>query len=553
MLRLLERLWRSLPAAGLIPGMLFMAVSLTPSLIPRNYVTQGILAGIAFSVGYAMGVGGWWLWRYMELPFFRGRALRGIRCGLLIGGLGIVVVFLWNTVLWQNSIRSLMGLEPLTVMHPLRALPVMLITSGILLAFVRLVHFVFRIIFSWMNRFIPRRISKVAGLLVTIMLFWSLIDGLLLRFLLRAADSSYEQLDGFFEPDIEKPSDSLMTGSDASLIRWEQLGRRGREFIASTPSLVDLRGFSEKADLTPIRVYAGIRSAKTAQERARLALRELQRVGGFNRSVLVLITPTGTGWVDPPGISTLEFLHEGDVASVAVQYSYLSSPLALFVEPDYGAETARALFEEVYNYWTTLPKDTRPRLYVYGLSLGAVNAEKSMELFEVLADPCQGALFVGPPFICKQWQTFTRGRNPGSPAWLPKFRDGSFVRFMNQGGTNVPDGAKWGPMRVVYLQNASDPTTFFEPACIYRELDWMKFPRGPDVSSKLHWYPAVTFLQLCVDILVAGTPPEGFGHNFSAGEYIHAWVEVTGVEGWTEEKTKQLEQYFKKTGIGKKT
>jgi uncharacterized membrane protein len=114
-----------------------------------------------------------------------------------------------------------------------------------------------------------------------------------------------------------------------------------------------------------------LNAAPTPQARARLALRELIRVGGFDRSVLILVTPTGTGRVDPAALDPLEFLHRGDVASVAAQYSYPPSPLALIAEDAYGAETAQAVFEEVYGYWTRLPQGRRPRLYLFGPSLGA--------------------------------------------------------------------------------------------------------------------------------------------------------------------------------------
>ena len=59
-------------------------------------------------------------------------------------------------------------------------------------------------------------------------------------------------------------------------------------------------------------------------------------IGAFERSVLVLVMPVGTGWVDPAAVDTLEYLHGGDVASVALQYSYLTSVLSLWIEPEYG-------------------------------------------------------------------------------------------------------------------------------------------------------------------------------------------------------------------------
>jgi uncharacterized membrane protein len=122
--------------------------------------------------------------------------------------------------------------------------------------------------------------------------------------------------------------------------------------------------------------------------------------------------------------------------------------------PDYGAAAAQALFAEVYGYWTTLPRDKRPKLYLHGLSLGAMNSERSAELFETICDPIAGALWSGPPFESRIWRSITANRNQGSSAWLPEFRDGRFVRFMNQNGATVAGDAPWGPMRVVYLQYA---------------------------------------------------------------------------------------------------
>jgi uncharacterized membrane protein len=284
--------------------------------------------------------------------------------------------------------------------------------------------------------------------------------------------------------------------------------------------------------------------------RAKLALEELKRVGGFERSVLIVVTPTGTGWVDPAAIDSVEHLHHGAVASVALQYSYLASWLSLLVEPGYGADAARALFNEIYGYWITLPKDSRPRLYLHGLSLGATNSEQSTDLIEVLGDPFAGALWSGPPYSSRLWRFLTDRRNPGSPAWLPQFRDGSFARFMNQDGeAAVPDSAPnaaWGPMRVVYLQYASDPVTFFDYRSFYREPEWMLPPRGPDVSPQLRWYPVVTLLQLTLDMLMATTAPIGYGHVYAPAHYTDAWIEVTDVRDWSPEEITRLKQHLSK-------
>jgi uncharacterized membrane protein len=298
----------------------------------------------------------------------------------------------------------------------------------------------------------------------------------------------------------------------------------------------------------------GLAARDTAQARARLALDELKRQHGSERKLLIVITPTGTGWIDPAAMDTVEYLHHGDVASVAMQYSYLNSPLSLLFQPEYGAEAARALFAEIYGYWTTLPKDKRPRLYLHGLSLGAMNSEKSAELFETIGDPIAGALWSGAPFESRIWRSITDNRNRGTPAWLPEFRDGRFVRFMNQNGPTVPADAPWGPMRVVYLQYASDAITFFAYRDAYQAPAWMNAPRGPDVSPELRWYPIVTMLQLALDMAVATNTPMGFGHVYAPEHYVDAWVAVTDVSDWPAEALAKLKSHLaaraRKTSAG---
>jgi uncharacterized membrane protein len=536
--------WNSFSAIGLLVGTLFFAASLTPSLIPRTAMTQGVLSGCSLAAGYGIGVFGRWLWSYLELPIPRASISRIIKLIAAIGCILVAVAFLRQATEWQNSIRTLMRLEPVDSVYPLTVGPVALLTFAVLIVLARLFQLTFLLISGKLHRFVPRRVSYVVGIAIAIALFWTIIDGVLFKIALHAVDASAQAFDELMEPETQQPADPNKTGSAASLIKWEELGRTGRAFVSRGPTSQDLRSFSGKDALEPLRVYVGLRSAETPEERAQLALKELERQGAFKRSVLIVAMPTGTGWIDPAAIDTVEYLHNGDVATVAMQYSYLESWLSLLVEPDYGAEAARALFSEVYGYWTKLPKDARPKLYLYGLSLGALSSEQSADLFEVIGDPYQGALWSGPPFPSRLWNSITRHRNPGSPAWLPRFRDGSYVRFTNQNNALAIPGAHWGPMRIVYLQYASDPVTFFDYQSFFREPDWMKAPRGPDVSPELRWYPVVTFLQLLLDMTRSTTSPMGYGHVFAPAHYIDAWMEVTDVQGWTAEDVARLKRHF---------
>ena len=51
----------------------------------------------------------------------------------------------------------------------------------------------------------------------------------------------------------------------------------------------------EPARATPVQVYVGLDSAPTAAERVDLALAEMDRAGAWDRSLIMLVSPTGTG------------------------------------------------------------------------------------------------------------------------------------------------------------------------------------------------------------------------------------------------------------------
>lgn len=533
---------------GLLFGGLFFALSLTPSLIPRGYVFQGVLAGFCLAIGYGVGVFLRWLWWFLEMPQ-PPLLLQRIFDWLTSIFVGVVILrSLWLSANWQNSIRELMGMDPLTTAHPIRVAVIALVVGLALVAAGSLIGRLIVFAHRRLERIVPRRISAVLSVAIVGLLLINLANGVIVRSALRAADASYQQLDRLIDDGIAPPDIDLLSGSANSLIEWDDLGRAGREFVVTGPSQEDLAGFSDGAALQPIRTFVGLNSAKTAEERAELALAELKRVDAFSRAVMVVITPTGTGWIDPMASDTLEYIYGGDTAMVAVQYSYLTSYLSLLVEPQYAQRSAQALFQAVYNHWTTLPEDERPELYLHGLSLGALGSQASLEIYDLLDDPIQGALWSGPPFSSALWRSVTDGRNKGTPAWLPRFRDGSLFRFTNQQNELTIVGETWGPLRLVYLQYASDPIVFFDMQAAFRRPAWMIGERGPDVSPQFTWYPIVTFVQLLLDMATALAPPIGYGHTYAPDNYIDAWVAVTNPDGWSEADTNRLKARFAGAG-----
>ena len=118
---------------------------------------------------------------------------------------------------------------------------------------------------------------------------------------------------------MEATASALRSGSPESLVAWEDLGRQGRKFTAGGPTTAQLNEFSGGGAVEPIRSYVGLRTADTAEERADVAVAELERAGGFERDVIVVATTTGTGWLDPNGVDAVEYVHNGDTAIVPVR------------------------------------------------------------------------------------------------------------------------------------------------------------------------------------------------------------------------------------------
>ena len=530
---------------GVLLGTLFLSASLAPSLLPRPTPVQGQLAGVAFAIGYGLGVAGLALWTFLQLPVAGPRLARSLTLASAVLCALIAFSFLWQASSWQDSLRALMGMEESAGLRPVAVGAIAALVFAVLLTLARLFRRTFHFLSLQLARLVPPRISHLVSIVVSVMIFWSAVDGVLFSFVLRTADQSFQQLDALIEDDLPRPSRPEQTGSAESLVAWQQLGRQGRRFVSGGPDAEDLSTFFGMPTPAPLRVYVGLNSADTPEQRARLALEELKRAGGFKRSVLLLVTPTGTGWVDDASQNPVEYLLRGDVATVAVQYSYLNSPLALLTQAAYGAENARAVFIEIYGYWRTLPAATRPRLFLHGLSLGSLNSDLSFDLFDIIDAPFSGALWSGPPFRNDSWRRMTRDRESGSAAWLPRYRGGSVVRFMNQTSGPLEGYAAWNDFRIVFLQYASDPITFFDPSIAWSEPAWMREPRGPDVSPDLRWFPVVTMLQLAADMFV-GTAPRGFGHEYAPADYIEAWLALSEPEGWTPSELERLRSLFEK-------
>ncbi len=529
-------------ALPLLLGLLFFATSLTPTLIPRDWVTQGVLGGVVMGAGYLIGRLGVAIWRLMEFPEPGAKTRWIARAVFGVPVLATTALCLWEARDWQNGIRLRMGMDPLDSAHALRIVVLALAVFAVLVLIGYALQWLFDVVRFRLYRYLPARTANVAGFLLSgFVVLIVTRDGVLDR-VITALDESVTVAQNLFDTAPPVP-DGLVTGGPGSLVDWGALGDPGRDYVTTGPTAEQIAAFTGRPALDPIRVYVGRAQGETPRDRADIALAELIRQGGFDREVMIVALPTGTGWLDPGSVDTVEYMHGGDIATVAVQYSYLQSPLALILETNSGLDQATALIDTLHSHWRGLPKDARPRLYIHGLSLGAWSSMYGTDLFALLNDPIDGAFWAGPPFPSAMWQTIVASREAGSPYVLPTIGEGRLIRFASRTDNDAggPDG--WGTMRIVYLQYSSDPIVFYEPTSVWRRPQWMTETPAADVSPRMKFMPVVTQFQLAVDMALANTAPAGHGHVYYGPDYVGPWVAVTDPDNWTAADTERLRSH----------
>jgi uncharacterized membrane protein len=217
----------------------------------------------------------------------------------------------------------------------------------------------------------------------------------------------------------------------------------------------------------------------------------------------------------------------------------LPSWLSFLVDKNNARHAGQALFEAVDALVRRMPEGQRPKLVVFGESLGSFGGEAPfMSLNNVLART-DGALFSGPTFQNTIWTDLTGTRDAGSPEWLPIYDHGRHARFVARPEDLGRPDAAWDRPKVVYLQHASDPIAWWNPDLLFRRPDWLRERRGYDVLPETEWIPVVTFLQVSADMAVATGVPAGHGHVYVA-DVANGWAAVLQPPGWTPEKTAKL-------------
>jgi uncharacterized membrane protein len=314
------------------------------------------------------------------------------------------------------------------------------------------------------------------------------------------------------------------SGSDASLVRWEGMGREGRRHAltavrsrpwanrpAGLPDLSIPTVTGQPAVAEPVQVYVGLDNAPTPRARAELALAEMDRTGAWARSLLMLVSPTGTGYVNYCAVAAAQYLTRGDVATVTLQYSKRPSPLSLGMIDD-AREQNRLLWSMIAERVRGLPNRNRPRVVLFGESLGAHTSQDVFLHWGTLGLRALGidrALWVGTPYSSGWMREVVRGGRADT--------DDDLVAVVNDFG-QVEDmpAQRRRAVRYVLVSHDNDGVTKFGTDLLLREPAWLRKPRSPIVAvppysprgipAGMRWRPITTFFQLLVDMKNAQTP-----------------------------------------------
>lgn len=524
--------------AGLVVATVFFAWSVTPSLLPRDWLFQGLISGFNAVIGYGVGCVFDWAFRRWVRPKLPWpppplRVEYAVKLTVLVLCVLTAGYMLVLSADWQRQIYALMNMTGTTTSGYLRTGGLSLLVGAAVVTVYRTLRIIVRLLARLLSRWvrIPPRFAPTVGAALLAVLIVSLFNGLAMRAFFATANSAFSVRNDKMTPYAVQPQVPEHSGSPQSLAAWDTLGSEGRWFVSHGPDAFRIGAVTGRPALEPIRAYVGLDSMKHGESQPDLAVAELERTHAFDRKVLVVVTTTGTGWVNSMTANAIEYMYGGDTAIVASQYSYLPSVLSFLADRQKVAESGRAMFDAIYRAWSRRSPQTRPKLLVYGESLGSQGSEAAFSGLADLRARVDGALWVGPPNSNRLWSQFVTRRDPGSREVEPVYADGLVVRFAANAADLSKPSAEWRLPRIAYLQHASDPIVWWSPDLIFSRPNWLSERRGSDVSTQMRWWPFVTFWQVAADLTNAQGVSDGHGHNYGS-LVLDGWAAVLPPPDW---------------------
>jgi uncharacterized membrane protein len=316
------------------------------------------------------------------------------------------------------------------------------------------------------------------------------------------------------------PNTPYVSGSDASAVDWATLTLQGRRHIdgrVPKAKISQVMQTTNAKTYEPIRVFIGLDSAPTEIERVTLAIDELKRTGAFERETIVVISPTGTGYVNYVFSESVEYMSGGNCASVTIQYSKRPSPMSLDHVPE-GRDQLRMLVMGINRELKKMPLKKRPRIVLFGESLGAWTSQEAfsgggtdlMDAYNI-----DRAFWIGTP-AGSNWakQVLLQERYDTIAGQVDEFNDfGQYKKLTTNAKKNL---------KFVLCTHDDDPIPKFGVSLLVQSPPWLKhgIERAPTIPKNNHYRTPLTFIQTMVDMKNALKPIPGqfvsVGHDYRA-------------------------------------
>ena len=524
---------------GVVGALVMYGVSVSPSLLARSWQWHAVASGVLSAVGYIVGLT---IQRFYALVVPRlgveitaPKAVSiAFRAVLLLGFFLWFLRWLLQSYRERKRANRLVGMRGETLGEYLLGTFCAFILMLVLLGIAWGLQWIGRAIVSVLSQWMYMVFALALSLLILVVIVYALTSQVLLKLGINFFTRHARKMNNRTAKGIVQPQVPERSGSPQSRSSWRAVGGQGRVFLGRGPSRADIEAVTGCAAMEPIRVYAGMpEEGQSLQSTADLVVEELHRTGAFDRAVILIATSTGSGWVDEWQVQPLEYLTRGNCATASMQYSFVPSSINFLTDLDVSEEAAVILFETIRRAVDEIPEDRRPALFVCGESLGAYASQHVFSGIVDVLSRTDGALWVGTPAFTPMHAELTAIRHRGSPEVAPVVANGRHVRFVN-----VPENlwadvygrelGDWNYPRVVYAQHPSDPVVWWNSELVWHKPDWISEKVDGDVSPHMQYTRGATYIQVLVDMPVAGTAPGGHGHTYHE-ELIPLWEAILGL------------------------
>ncbi|MGI9126474.1 MAG: alpha/beta-hydrolase N-terminal domain-containing protein, partial [Mycobacterium sp.] len=205
--------WRlmRLDFSGVAFAALFFCLSLTPSLLPRDWLTAGVIGGINAAIGYGIGVLLGALARRLVLrrrtwwPLGK-RPRRILTAAVVVASIGASVAMVLPAAAWQREVAGLMGIQGPATSGYLRTLVVALVVGGALVAVARVIKDAIKGLAQLMIRRwdVNDEVAMFIGTAVVVILIVTLVNGVLVRGFIAGASAVFQPQNSNTRPGVQQ-------------------------------------------------------------------------------------------------------------------------------------------------------------------------------------------------------------------------------------------------------------------------------------------------------------------------------------------------------------